>query len=159
MSLEISLAIDYYNTSDITSDMRSSNLKKPSASFSKNILVLDDELEIVSLIKHFLQRQGYRVFGFTDPMLAIEHFMLNSRNYSLVVCDVRMPAMNGFECVKKMREIVPSIKVILMSAFDINDPLYVGLSSSLKINDFIQKPFSLKELIFIIMKQLVKRAK
>ena len=159
MSLEISLAIDYYNTSDITSDMRSSNLKKPSASFSKNILVLDDELEIVSLIKHFLQRQGYRVFGFTDPMLAIEHFMLNSRNYSLVVCDVRMPAMNGFECVKKMREIVPSIKVILMSAFDINDPLYIGLSSSLKINDFIQKPFSLKELIFIIMKQLVKRAK
>ncbi|MBV9177251.1 MAG: response regulator [Nitrososphaeraceae archaeon] len=159
MSLEISLAIDHYNTSDITSDMRSSNLKKPSASFSKNILVLDDELEIVSLIKHFLQRQGYRVFGFTDPMLAIEHFMLNSRNYSLVVCDVRMPAMNGFECVKKMREIVPSIKVILMSAFDINDPLYIGLSSSLKINDFIQKPFSLKELIFIIMKQLVKRAK
>jgi DNA-binding response OmpR family regulator len=159
MSLEISLAIDYYNASDITSDMRSSNLKKPSASFSKNILVLDDELEILSLIKHFLQRQGYRVFGFTDPMLAIEHLMLNSRNYSLVVCDVRMPAMNGFECVKKMREIVPSIKVILMSAFDINDPLYSGLSSSLKINGFIQKPFSLRELIFIIMKQLVKRAK
>jgi DNA-binding NtrC family response regulator len=139
--------------------MRSSNLKKPSASFSKNILVLDDELEIVSLIKHFLQRHGYHVFGFTDPMLAIEHFMLNSRNYSLVVCDVRMPAMDGFECVKKMREIVPSIKVILMSAFDINDPLYIDLSSSLKINGFIQKPFSLKELIFIIMKQLVKRAK
>jgi DNA-binding response OmpR family regulator len=158
MSLEISLAIDYYNTSDITSDMRSSNLKKPLASFSKNILVLDDELEIVSLIKHFLQRHGYHVFGFTDPMLAIEHFIPNSRNYSLVVCDVRMPAMNGFECVKKIREIVPSIKVILMSAFDINDPLYIGLSSSLKINGFIQKPFSLKELIFIIMKQLVKRA-
>jgi DNA-binding response OmpR family regulator len=155
MSLEISLAIDSYNTSD----MRSSNLKKPSASFSKNILVLDDELEIVSLIKHFLQRQGYSVFGFTDPMLAIEHFMLNSRNYSLVVCDVRMPAMNGFECVKKMREIVPSIKVILMSAFDINDPVYLTLSSSLKINGFIQKPFSLKELIFIIMKQLVQRGK
>ena len=55
MSLEISLAIDYYNTSDITSDMSSSNLKKPSASFSKNILVLDDEFEIVSLIKHFLK--------------------------------------------------------------------------------------------------------
>ena len=83
--------------------------------------------------------------------------MLNSRNYSLVVCDVRMPGMNGFECVKKIREIVPSIKVILMSAFDINDPLYIGLSSSLKINGFIQKPFSLRELIFIIMKQLVKR--
>jgi hypothetical protein len=39
--------------------------------------------------------------------------------------------MNGFECAKKMREIVPSIKLILMSAFYINDPLYIGLSSSL----------------------------
>ena len=67
--------------------------------------------------------------------------------------------MNGFDCIKKMREIVPSIKVILMSAFDINDPLYIGLSSSLKINGFIQKPFSLKEVALIIMKQLVKRTK
>jgi len=67
-----------------------------------------------------------------------------------------MPTMNGFECVKKMRELVPSIKVILMSAFDINDPLYMTLSSSLKINGFIQKPFSLKEVISIIIKQFDK---
>jgi CheY-like chemotaxis protein len=112
--------------------MRSSDLKKPSASFYKTILVLDDELETVSLIKHLLQRHGYRVFGFTNPMLVIEHFILNSRNYSLILCDLSMPTMNGFECVK-MREIVPSINVILMSAFDINDPLYMTLSSSLKI--------------------------
>ena len=136
--------------------MGSSHLRKPSASFYKTILVLDDELEIVSLIKHFLQRHGYHVFGFTNPMLAIEHFILNSRNYSLIICDLRMPTMNGFECVKKMRELVPSIKVILMSAFDINDPVYLTLSSSLKINGFIQKPFSLEEVISIIMKQFGK---
>jgi YesN/AraC family two-component response regulator len=67
--------------------------------------------------------------------------------------------MNGFECITKIREIVPSIKGILMSAFDVNDPLYMTLSSSLKINGFIQKPFTLKEVIFIIMKQLVQRGK
>ena len=82
--------------------------------------------------------------------------MLNSQNYSLIICDVRMPAMNGFEFVKKVREIVPSVKVILMSAFDINDPVYTCLSSSLKIDGFIQKPFSLKQVIFTIMKQLDK---
>jgi DNA-binding NtrC family response regulator len=136
--------------------MWSSDLRKPSASFYKTILVLDDELEIVSIIKHFLQRHGYHVFGFTNPTLAIEHFILNSRNYSLIICDLRMPTMNGFECIKKMRELVPSIKVILMSAFDINDPVYLTLSSSLKINGFIQKPFSLKELISIIMNQFGK---
>ena len=64
--------------------------------------------------------------------------------------------MNGFEFVKKVREIVPPVKVILMSAFDINDPVYMSLSSSLNIDGFIQKPFSLKEVIFTIIKQLDK---
>lgn len=64
--------------------------------------------------------------------------------------------MNGFEFVKKVRETVPSVKVILMSAFDINDPMYRRLSSSLKIDGFIQKPFSLKQVISTIMKQLDK---
>jgi DNA-binding response OmpR family regulator len=139
--------------------MTSLNLddKKPSSrSTHGSILVLDDELEIVTLVKHLLQRHRYRTFGFTNPLLAFEHFMLNSKNYSLIICDVRMPAMNGFEFVKKVREIVPSVKVILMSAFDINDPMYARLSSSLKIDGFIQKPFSLREVIFAIMKQLDK---
>jgi DNA-binding response OmpR family regulator len=139
--------------------MKSLNLddKKPSSrSTYGTILVLDDELEIVTLVKHLLQRNRYRTFGFTNPLLAFEHFMLNSKNYSLIICDVRMPTMNGFEFVKKVREIVPSVKVILMSAFDINDPMYARLSSSLKIDGFIQKPFSLREVIFAIMKQLDK---
>jgi DNA-binding NtrC family response regulator len=137
--------------------MKSSALyAKPFSSVNKTILVLDDELEIVTLIKHLLQRYRYRTFGFTNPFLAFEHFMLNSKNYSLIISDVRMPMMNGFEFVKKVREIVPSVKVILMSAFDINDPMYRRLSSSLKIDGFIQKPFSLKQVISTIMKQLDK---
>jgi DNA-binding response OmpR family regulator len=137
--------------------MKSLNLdykKRSSRSAPRTILVLDDELEIVTLVKHLLQKHRYRTFGFTNPLLAFEHFMLNSKNYSLIICDVRMPAMNGFEFVKKVREIVPSVKVILMSAFDINDPMYARLSSSLKIDGFIQKPFSLREVILAIMKQL-----
>jgi DNA-binding NtrC family response regulator len=137
--------------------MKTSDLyEKQSSSAHKTILVLDDEFEIVTLIKHLLQRHRYRTFGFTNPLLAFEHFMLNSKNYSLIISDVRMPTMNGFEFVKKAREVVPSVKVILMSAFDINDPAYTSLSSSLKIDGFIQKPFSLKEVIFTIMKQLDK---
>jgi YesN/AraC family two-component response regulator len=56
-----------------------------------------------------------------DPLLALEHFMLNSEDYSLVISGVRMPVMNGFEFIKKVREILPSIKIFLISAFDIND--------------------------------------
>jgi DNA-binding response OmpR family regulator len=50
-----------------------------------------------------LQKQGFEVFGFTDPLLALEHFQINSRKYGLVISDLRMPGMNGYEFLKSQR--------------------------------------------------------
>jgi CheY-like chemotaxis protein len=121
---------------------------------NKMVLVLDDEFDIVAIMKHSLQKHGYHVFGFTDPSLALEHFMLNYESYSLVISDVRMPVMNGFEFIKKVREILPSIKIFLMSAFDINDSQYSKILLPLKVEGCIQKPISLKELIRTVQKYL-----
>jgi DNA-binding response OmpR family regulator len=121
---------------------------------NKMVLVLDDEFDIVALLKHSLQKHGYHVFGFTDPLMALEHFMLNSTGYYLVISDVRMPVMNGFEFIKKVREILPSIKIFLMSAFDINDSQYSKILLPLKVDGCIQKPISLKEMIRIVKKHL-----
>lgn len=118
------------------------------------VLVLDDEFDIVALVKNSLQKHGYHVFGFTDPLMALEHVMLNSTGYSLVISDVRMPVMNGFEFIKKVREILPSIKIFLMSAFDINDNQYSKILLPLKVDGCIQKPISLKEMIRIVQKHL-----
>jgi DNA-binding response OmpR family regulator len=116
----------------------------------KNVLVLDDEFDIVAVLKHSLQKHGYHVFGFTDPLLALEHFVLNCKGYSLIICDVRMPAMSGFEFIEKAREILPSIKVFLMSAFDINDNHYSKILLPLKIDGYIQKPISVREMAYIV---------
>jgi DNA-binding response OmpR family regulator len=121
---------------------------------NKIVLVLDDEFDIVALVKHSLQKHGYHVFGFTDPLMALEHFILNSTGYYLVISDVRMPVMNGFEFIKKVREILPSIKIFLMSAFDINDSQYSKILLPLKVDGCIQKPISLKEMIRIVKKHL-----
>ena len=121
---------------------------------NKMVLVLDDEFDIVALMKRSLQKHGYHVFGFTDPSLALEHFMLNYESYSLVISDVRMPVMNGFEFIKKVREILPSIKIFLMSAFDINDSQYSKILLPLKVEGCIQKPISLKEMIRTVQKYL-----
>lgn len=121
---------------------------------NKMVLVVDDEFDIVALMKHSLQKHGYHVFGFTDPSLALEHFMLNYESYSLVISDVRMPVMNGFEFIKKVREILPSIKIFLMSAFDINDSQYSKILLPLKVEGCIQKPISLKEMIRTVQKYL-----
>ncbi|MFL6413648.1 MAG: response regulator [Nitrososphaeraceae archaeon] len=121
---------------------------------SGSILVLDDEFDIINPIKHSLQRIGLHVYAFTDPNLALEHFRINCKDYILVVSDIRMPGMNGFEFVRKVREISPAIKVLLMSAFEVNSTeLSIGLGGT-KIDGFIQKPISLRKLSRMIQKQL-----
>ena len=118
------------------------------------IQVVDDDFDILNVIKLYLQKVGLNVFGFTDPNLALEHFRINCKDYILVVSDVRMPGMNGFEFVRKVREISPAIKVLLMSAFEVNSTeLSIGLGGA-KIEGFIQKPISLRKLSSMVQKQL-----
>jgi DNA-binding NtrC family response regulator len=118
------------------------------------IQVVDDDFDTLNVIKLYLQKVGLNVFGFTDPNLALEHFRINCKDYILVVSDIRMPGMNGFEFVRKLREISPAIKVLLMSAFEANSTeLSIGLGGA-KIEGFIQKPISLRKLSNIVQKQL-----
>jgi two-component system NtrC family response regulator len=118
------------------------------------IQVVDDEFDILNVIKLYLRRVGLNVFGFTDPNLALEHFRINCKDYILVVSDIRMPGMNGFEFVRKVKEISPAIKVLIMSAFEVNSTeLSIGLGGA-KIEGFIQKPISLRKLNIIVQKQL-----
>jgi DNA-binding NtrC family response regulator len=77
-----------------------------------SILVLDDDFDISNLPKISLKMQGYTVFSFTDPLSALEHHS----TYSLVITDLRMPVMSGFEFLRNIRVIKPEINVILMSA-------------------------------------------
>ena len=131
---------DYDNKSSITS-----------SSASCYILVLDDEPDTTSLIENALQRNGYNVFGFTDPLLALEHFKLNSKNYSLVISDLRMPVMNGFEFIMNIRHSRPEIRIVIMTAFNVNDDSEFAMHfEAQKIDGFIQKPISLQRLNEII---------
>jgi DNA-binding NtrC family response regulator len=124
------------------------------ATYQMLIQVVDDDFDILNVIKLYLQKVGLNVFGFTDPNLALEHFRINCKDYILVVSDIRMPGMNGFEFVRKLREISPAIKVLLMSAFEANSTeLSIGLGGA-KIEGFIQKPISLRKLSSIVQKQL-----
>jgi CheY-like chemotaxis protein len=121
---------------------------------NRSVLVLDDEFDIINLIKQSLSRIGLHVYAFTDPFLALEHFRINCKNYILLVSDIRMPGMNGFEFVRKAREIIPTIKVLLMSAFEVNSTeLSAGLGGA-KIDGFIQKPISLHQLNNVIQEHI-----
>ena len=116
----------------------------------KSVLVLDDDPDIGNIFKHGLQRKfDSDVFAFTDPFLALEHFKINSGRYGLVISDIRMPIMNGYEFVTKVKQINQDVKICLMSAFERSD-LEDSLLKSVEIDEFLQKPLSVGKLTEIV---------
>jgi DNA-binding NtrC family response regulator len=128
-------------------------------SFQNSILVVDDEFDIVTLIRRSLQNHGFNTLGFTDPLIALERFQNNSKSFAMVISDIRMPSMNGYELIRKIKAIHPTIKTILISAFEINKNEFSKVMPSVKIDGFISKPISLKELASIVEKILKKKRK
>jgi DNA-binding NtrC family response regulator len=126
-------------------------------SFQNSILVVDDEFDIVTLIKRSLQNHGFTTLGFADPLIALEHFQNNSKSFAMVISDIRMPSMNGYEFIRKIKAIHPTIKTILISAFEINKNEFSKVMPSVKIDGFIAKPISLKELVNIVENILKKK--
>jgi DNA-binding NtrC family response regulator len=64
---------------------------------------------------------GVSIFAFTDPKAALEHFAINREDYTLIISDLRMPSINGMELIKKVKELNPYIRTILMTAFALDD--------------------------------------
>ena len=116
----------------------------------KNILVVDDDFDIANTIKLWLQRYGFRAYEFTDPVQALEYFHEKMEGINLVLSDIRMPQMNGYELVIKIKTLKPKIKIILMSAFEIREGELSRVLPSIKIDGLISKPISLKNLVEII---------
>jgi response regulator RpfG family c-di-GMP phosphodiesterase len=124
---------------------------------TKSILLLDDTADDATLIKHFLQRQGFTVYIFINPLLALDHFQLNYQNYDVVVSDIRMPIVTGIEFARKVRKINPSIKILLMSSFKTDNQSRLSkLLSSVKIDGLFHKPISSDELKYVIERYIFK---
>ena len=122
--------------------------KRAGRSKTGSILVLDDEFDLSMLVKQILRRDNFKnVFAFTNPLLALEHFKINHKDYSLIISDIRMPIMNGFEFVREARKINPKVKILLMTAFEIDDKEFARVLPSPKIDGLIRKPTSAKQIL------------
>ena len=123
--------------------------------YYKSIMAIDDEYDIVSVIQIYLQNHGFKCSKFTNPYEALEHFALNSKEYDVVISDIRMPGMNGYELVKQIKEINSQVKIILTSAFEVGKNELLDVLGDLKIDAFIQKPFSLPILLNTLHKKSI----
>ena len=111
-----------------------------------NILIIDDNIETANIIKVFLEKDGFRVLIFNDPFSALNYFRDHPKENSLVISDIRLPGMNGFDLIARMKKVEPDIKVFLVTAFD-DDNISTELEKyDYEIAEIFQKPFSAENL-------------
>jgi two-component system response regulator ChvI len=116
------------------------------------ILVVDDDKDIVRVLRLGLENAGFQVHAFTDPILALQHVEEGCKQCDVLISDVKMPKMNGFQLVKRIREIRPDMKLVLMTAFEVNKKEFESIFPSTKIDNLITKPFPPSKLVSIVQK-------
>jgi two-component system, OmpR family, response regulator ChvI len=107
---------------------------------------VDDEAEIVSIFKMILEMNNFDVDGYTNPELALSNFKPNE--FGLLLLDIRMPIVNGFELFKKMRIIDSKVVACFITPFEDYHEEFKG--SSPVPDDakcFIRKPKAIEDLV------------
>jgi DNA-binding response OmpR family regulator len=115
---------------------------------NKTVLVVDDESDVNLTLKMVLEENGFKVDSFTDPLLALENIKRESEMYDLIILDVRMPDMNGFELYKEIKKIDDKVKICFLTAGEMDyEQFGKELFPTLDENCFIQKPIQNETLI------------
>lgn len=108
----------------------------------KKIFILEDDISISSIIEFNLRAEGFETAVEADGRVGLSRLMQESAD--LLVLDLMLPSLSGFEVLKRLRAF-SDIPVIILSARDSEDDKLLGLS--LMADDYMTKPFSVKELI------------
>jgi CheY-like chemotaxis protein len=115
----------------------------------KNILLVDNEADITYALENALENYGYSIYSFNDSMLALNSYKSNF--YDLVILDIKMPKMDGFELYNKIKERDPEVKICFLTASELfyeefRKTRYM-LGEKLGEEYFIQKPIKTDELV------------
>jgi DNA-binding NtrC family response regulator len=110
------------------------------------LLIVDDDPDIVQVLKLGLLRNRFLVNAFTNPEEAFQSFKSNAESYCLMLSDVRMPSLSGIQLARKVKEINPAVKVVLMTAFEIRDNEFSKVFPSTHVDGFVQKPIGIRDL-------------
>ena len=91
--------------------------------------------------------QGFKVHAFVDPLAALHHVENDYKSCQVLVSDIRMPALTGFQLVRKVKDLRPEMKVIMMTMFEVSKPEFDAVFPSTPIDAVIRKPFVPSQLI------------
>ena len=145
----------YSNNRDINNEWNGGMIRDYSSKIkkTKTILIVDDDKDITMAAKNSLEMENnhsannafFQVYTYNFPILALSEFKPNF--YDLLLVDVEMPNLNGFELYKKMVEIDANPKICFMSAAEVNYEALREIYPSVSFGCFIKKPVSVEQLI------------
>jgi two-component system, OmpR family, response regulator ChvI len=110
-----------------------------------SILIVDDEIDITLAFKKGLESNGFLVDTYNDPLTALLNF--KSDFYDLLLVDVRMPKMNGFELYQEIEKVDKKTKVCFITAFEVYYHALREIFPTLEVGCFIRKPIEIDDLV------------
>ena len=119
---------------------------------SNKILFVEDEEDLTLIVADTLRGQGYDVITASDGIQGLDKF--KSEGADIVVADVMMPKMDGFTMAKEIRKLSPTVPLLFLTAKSTIDDVEQGFE--IGANDYLKKPFELRELI-VRIKALLRR--
>jgi DNA-binding NtrC family response regulator len=114
------------------------------------ILLLDDEESLIKWLSFALEQNGYSVFATTEPKAALSR--IKEEKFDCFITDIKMPEMDGFHFLKKVREIHPTTPLIFITAYGTMESVVNALRD--RASDYIMKPFGIEEILVRIKANL-----
>ena len=118
-------------------------------------MVVDDEPDILMITVRALEKCGFPIDDFTDPLKALAHFETHASEYSLVLSDIRMPGMSGMDFLNFVKAVRPDIPVMAMTAYSASDREISAAVPWIAKEEIVHKPFRALEICNAV-KQILK---
>jgi DNA-binding NtrC family response regulator len=115
-----------------------------------SVLIVDDEKVQTSILGDILTHEGFDVITENNPEQALS--LAQNQSFDLVICDMKMPQMDGIELLKRLRKIHPDLNVIIMTAFGTIETAVKAMREG--AFDYVMKPFSKEELLITIQRAI-----
>ena len=121
---------------------------------AKKILLVDNEPDNTSVFSIALEDEGFRVDAFTDPVLALSNFRADF--YALLILDINMPTMNGYELYREIRKVDKKVKACFLTASELyKEGLKVPPAHILDdVKCFIPKPLTIEDFVRKVKREL-----
>ena len=118
------------------------------------ILIIEDEPRVASLLKNGLEENGYQTMVAYDGVMGLRLF--RAHTFDLVISDIILPKMDGFELCKEIRKTNPGIPILMLTALGSTDDKLDGFDAG--ADDYMVKPFDFRELLARVRVLLKRRA-